>query len=110
MTHHPKVNGCVGSMAPTVPVVKTTIGKRQTKVKSYKQERGMTQIKEQLVPKVTTTTKVELWCQVEQPTKIPIVFLHTYVMKEEGNKEPQNEDLRRSKGKKARTQWRVTQI
>ena len=69
MTRYPKVNGCVGSMAPIVPVVKSTIWKRRTKVKSYKQESGMTQIKEQLAPTVTTTTKEELWCQVEQPTK-----------------------------------------
>ena len=110
MTHHPKVNGYGGSMAPTVQVVKTTTGKRKTKVNSYKQERGMTQIKEQLAPMVTTTTKVELLCQVEQPTKIQIVFLHAYVVKEDSKKEQQKEDLRRSKGKNARTQWRVTQI
>ena len=86
MTHHPKVNGYVGSMAPTVPVVKITIGKRKTKVKSYKQERGMTQIKEQLAPMVTTTTKVEMWCQVEQPTK---KLLLAAVMMEDSKKEQQ---------------------
>ena len=71
-------------------------------MKSYKQEHGMTQINEQLAPTVTTTTKEELWCQVEQPTnKLPFGA----VKMEDSKKEQQNEDLRRSKCKKARTQW-----
>ena len=37
-------------------------------MKSYKQESDMTQIKKQLAPTVTTTTKEELWRQAEQPT------------------------------------------
>ena len=103
MTHYPKVNGCVGSMAPIVPVVKTTTWKRRKKVKSYKQESGMTQIKEQLAPTVTTTTKEELWRQVEQPTnKLPF----SAVRMEDSKKEPQKEDLRRSKHKIARIQLR----
>ena len=62
----------------------------------------MTQIKEQLAPTVTTTTKEVLLRQVEQPTtKLPFGA----VTMEDSKKEPQKEDLRRSMCKKARTQW-----
>ena len=71
-------------------------------MKSYKQENDMTQINEHLAPTVTTTTKEELWCQVEQPTT---KLLFGAVMMEDSKKERQKEDLRRSKWKKARTQW-----
>ena len=58
------------------------------KVKLYKQEIGMTQIKEQLVPTATTTNKEELYPQVEQPTKkLPF----SAAMMEDSKKEPQKE-------------------
>ena len=89
MMHIPIVIGYVGSMAPNVQAVYSMTGKQMSKVKSYMQERGMTQINELLAHKVTTITKVELWYLMELPPKIPIVPLHTYE--------------RRSKGKKALT-------
>ena len=72
-------------------------------VKLYKQERGMTQIKEQLAPTATTTTNDELWRQVEQPTN---KLSFSAVMMEDSKKEQQQDDLRRSKRKIARIQLR----
>ena len=101
MKRYPKVNGCVGSMAPIVPVVKTMTRKLRKKVMTCKHKCGITQIKEQIAPTFTTFTKQELWHQVEQPTK-KLQFSDVRI--EDSKKEPQKEDLRRSKHKIARIQ------
>ena len=90
-------------MAPIVLVTMTMTRISRKKVKLYKQERGMTQIKEQLAPTAMTTNKEELFTQGELPTnKLPF----SAVMMEDSKKELQKEDLRRSKRKIARIQLR----